>query len=75
MAAQGFDGYTVDFSLPELLPEFGHHAVWVALDEDGKPLTGETGPASLLVPDDVKAGRWVHGLTAITVVDGAKPGG
>ena len=53
IAVQGFDGYTADFSLAELLPEFGNHPVWLALDEDGKPLTDESSPVSLIVPDDV----------------------
>ena len=75
VAVQGFDGYTVDFSLPELLPELGNRAVWVALDEDDKPFTDESRPAGLIVPDDVKPGRWVHGVTKITVIDGAKSAG
>ena len=72
VAVQGIDGYTVDFSLAELLPELGNHPVWIALDEDGKPLADETGPAELVVKDDVKPGRWVHGIASITIVDGAK---
>jgi hypothetical protein len=78
VAVQGFDGYTVDFSLAELLPEIGHRAVWLALDEDGKPLADDSGPVGLVVPDDTKPGRWVHGVRAITVIDGAQasaPGG
>ena len=72
IAVQGFDGYTVDFSLAELLPEIGHRAAWLALDEDGKPLTDESGPVQLIVPDDSKPGRWVHGVCAVTVLDGAQ---
>jgi hypothetical protein len=71
---QGFDGYTVDFSLAELMPEFGNRRVWVAMDEDGAPLKGEGGAFDLLAVDDVKPARWVHGVTAITVLDGVKLG-
>ncbi len=72
IAASGQDGYTVDFGYADLLPEIGNKAVWVALDEDGKPLTGESGPAELIVPDDGKPARWVHSLVRIVVVDGSQ---
>jgi DMSO/TMAO reductase YedYZ molybdopterin-dependent catalytic subunit len=55
-----------------LLPEIGHRAVWLALDVDGKPLADESGPVELIVPDDTKPGPWVHGVRAITVIDGAQ---
>jgi hypothetical protein len=69
---QAFDGYTADFSLPELLPSIGNRSVWIALDEDGKPLNEEGGALQVIVPSDVKPARWVHGITTITVIDGAK---
>ena len=72
VAVQGFDGYTVDFSMAELLPAIGNRKVWIALDEDGKPLSQEGGALEVIVPEDVKPGRWVHGITTITVTDGAK---
>ena len=71
VAVRGQDGYTADFTLGELSPEFGGRAVWVALDEDGKPLTGDDGPVQLLVPSDKKPARWVHAVRAIIVTDGA----
>ncbi len=64
----GQDGYTVVFSLGELAPDFGREAVWVALGrgrQDRCP-TGSA-PAELIVPGDVKAGRWVHAIASITV--------
>ena len=70
--AQGQDGYAAAFTLAEMLPEFGHEAVWVALDRDGKPLPADDGPVELLVPGDTKAARWVHGVSAVTVVDEAQ---
>ncbi|MGO8671610.1 MAG: hypothetical protein ACLQVD_09635 [Capsulimonadaceae bacterium] len=72
VCVQGFDGYTVAFSMAELLPSIGNQKVWVALDEDGKPLVEEGGALQILVPGDVKPARWVHGITAITVTDTAK---
>ena len=72
IAVEGHDGYTVDFSYAELVAEIGNRPVWVALDEDGKPLTGEAAPAELIVPDDVKPARWVHSLARIVVIDGSQ---
>ena len=71
-AVQGQDGYTADFTFGELAPDFGQRAVWVALDEDGQPLVGDSGPVHLLVPEDKKPARWVHAVRLITVVDGAQ---
>src|SRR5262249_52793427 len=65
------DGYAVCFSLGELLPEHGKRAVWLALDRNGKPLSAEEGPVRLLVPGEEKAARWVHGVTSLTLIDGA----
>ncbi|MBV9848286.1 MAG: molybdopterin-dependent oxidoreductase [Armatimonadetes bacterium] len=70
--ARGKDGYAVAFSLAEMQSMFGHEAVWVAWDRDGEPLSADEGPVELLVPGDVKAARWVHGLAALTVVDEAR---
>ncbi|HEX5325010.1 MAG TPA: molybdopterin-dependent oxidoreductase [Capsulimonadaceae bacterium] len=68
----GRDGYTADFSLAELLPEVGAEKVWVALDQDGKPLAGEEGPVEIISPEDQRPARWVHGLSTINIVDMAK---
>lgn len=72
VAVRGQDGYTADFTLGELSPDFGDRAVWVALDEDGKPLTGDGGPVQLLVPSDKKPARWVHAVRAMVLTDGAR---
>jgi hypothetical protein len=61
----GRDGYTVVFSLAELLPDIGNRAVWVALDEDGKPLPDRDGPVRLIVPDDKMPARAVHEVGSI----------
>ena len=69
---RGRDGYTAAFSLAELSPDFGRRHVWLTLDEDGRPLGADAGPVNLLATDDTKAGRWVHAVTNITVVDEAQ---
>ncbi len=68
---RGRDGYTAAFSLAELSPDLGQRAAWLALDEDGKPLPAESGPATLVVPGDAKPGRWVHGVAAVVLRDEA----
>jgi DMSO/TMAO reductase YedYZ molybdopterin-dependent catalytic subunit len=67
--ARGGDGYTVAFSMGELMPEIGKREVWIALDRDGQPFADEEGPVALVVPGDGKAGRWVHGVARIQVID------
>ena len=70
--ASGRDGYTAAFSFGELAPAFGNKPVWLALDEDNKPQgEGTGGGIDLIVPSDVKAGRWVHSVTHLAVVDEA----
>jgi hypothetical protein len=71
VTARATDGYAVVFSLPELLPDIGHHAAWIALDEDDAPLADRDAPVKLIVPDDVKPARWVHGVDELSVDDGA----
>ena len=68
---RGRDGYVVAFSLAELLPDIGNRHVWVALDEDGQPISEQDGPIRLLSPDDQKPARGVHQLAEITIVDTA----
>jgi Oxidoreductase molybdopterin binding domain len=67
----GRDGYAVDFSLAELLPDIGNRAVWLALDMDGQPIAPADGPMKVLVPDDAKPGRWVRQLASISVMNTA----
>jgi hypothetical protein len=69
VVVQAGDGYTATFSLGELLPEVGGRESWLALDEDGKPLTERDGPMKLIVPTDQKPSRWVRNVTSVTVVD------
>lgn len=63
------DGYSVVFSMPEVLPMIGNRPVWVALQEDGKPLAENDGPIRLIVPDDGMPARGVHQVASITVTE------
>jgi hypothetical protein len=74
---RGTDGYTVALSLADILPDIGNGQAWLALDADGAPLRANETPAKLVLPSDVKPGRWVRGIASISVVDvnvlGAQP--
>lgn len=63
--ATGTDGYSAAVSWGELSPAFGATPVLVAYTEDGRPLD----TPRLVVPGDVKGGRYVSGLTDLRVVD------
>jgi hypothetical protein len=69
VVVRGTDGYTTNFSMGELLPEYAGAEIYVALDRDGAPLSERDRPASLLVLGDKKPSRWVQGIASITVVD------
>ncbi|SNQ47605.1 Oxidoreductase molybdopterin binding domain-containing protein [Frankia canadensis] len=60
------DGYEAVLSWPELVDGFGGTQALLASSEDGRSLATE-GPR-LTVPDDTKGGRYVSGLTSITLV-------
>ena len=66
---RGHDGYGAVFSMAELLPMVGNRAVWLAIDEDGKPLADADGPMRLIVPEDQMPARGVHQVASIDVVD------
>lgn len=69
----GRDGYTVVFSMPEVLPMVGDRAIWVALDEDGQPIDDNDGPLRLIVPDDKMPARGVHQVASIQIVQLSAP--
>ncbi len=66
VVATGSDGYQVAFSLGELSPNFGNEPDFIAYLADGVALT-DTGFARIVVPDDVRAGRWVSNLVGFQV--------
>lgn len=64
--AAGSDGYKAVFAIGELDPSFGNQPDLIAYAQGGTPLT-TTGFARLVVPNDVKAGRYVSNLISIEV--------
>lgn len=66
VVATGSDGYKVVFSLGELDAEFGNQPDMIALTADGASL-GTAGFARIVVPNDVKKGRWVSNLVSLEV--------
>lgn len=63
----GSDGYKVIVSEGEVDPSFGNQPALLALQVDGQPL-GSSGFARLVMPNDVKAGRWVSNLIAVEIL-------
>ncbi|TCN49854.1 molybdopterin-dependent oxidoreductase-like protein [Rhodococcus sp. SMB37] len=63
--ATGSDGYQATVSFGELSPNFGATPILVAYTEDGQPLDAPR----LVVPGDVKGGRYVSDLTDLEVID------
>ncbi|MGH3670530.1 MAG: hypothetical protein ACRDSH_07820 [Pseudonocardiaceae bacterium] len=61
--AVGADGYRAALSYGELSPDFGNKGVLLAITEDGVPLSSPR----LIVPGDVKGGRYVTDLTELRV--------
>jgi DMSO/TMAO reductase YedYZ molybdopterin-dependent catalytic subunit len=68
VVVQGRDGYYAVFSIGELMTDLDNRKIWLALDEDGKALPDADGPMKLIVPDDGKPARWVHGVQSVSVV-------
>jgi hypothetical protein len=64
--ATGSDGYKAVFSLGELDPSFGNLPDIIAYAQNGAALT-TSGFARIVVPNDVKAGRYVSNLVSIEV--------
>ena len=70
VVATGSDGYRALISLGELDPGFGNQPDIVALAVNGAGL-GTNGFARTVVPNDVKAGRWVSNLVKLEVFTAA----
>jgi len=71
--AQGADGYSALFSLGEIDPGFGNRSVLLAYEQDGQPLPATDGVVRLVVPGDLKGGRYVSSLVRLTVLPAAPP--
>ncbi|MCA9879578.1 MAG: molybdopterin-dependent oxidoreductase [Thermomicrobiales bacterium] len=61
------DGYQVVISGGEIDPNFGNAPMLLAWEQDGAPLEGDDGPLRLVVPGDLRGGRYVHGVVSIDV--------
>ncbi|MEZ4562748.1 MAG: molybdopterin-dependent oxidoreductase [Thermomicrobiales bacterium] len=61
------DGYQVVVSGGEIDPNFGNVPMLLAWEQDGVPLAGAQGPLRLVVPGDLRGGRYVHGIVSIEV--------
>ena len=66
--AQGADGYSVVFSLPELDSSIQDSDVLVADTINGQPLSDRLGPLRLVASHDKRAARWVRMLRSVTVI-------
>lgn len=72
VVATGTDGYKAAYSLGELDSGFGNQPDLIAYAQNGAPLT-TSGFARIVVPNDVKAGRYVSNLIAIEVFAAPAP--
>jgi hypothetical protein len=67
LVAGGEDGHRAVFSTAEIHPSFGNTMVLVAIRANGSLLAPDCGPLMLVVPFDVKHGRWVQKLQNIHI--------
>ena len=72
VVAEGADGYRALFSLAELDSGFEDSGVLVAYSMDGAPITGDSSPLRLIVPNDKRPARWVRMLASITIANAGK---
>lgn len=70
--ATGSAGYSVVFSMGELDPSFGNQPDFIAYLADGAPLT-TSGFARIVVPNDIRQGRWVSNLVSLEVFSVPEP--
>jgi DMSO/TMAO reductase YedYZ molybdopterin-dependent catalytic subunit len=61
------DGYQLVLSGGEIDPNFGHEPILLTWNQDGQPLAGEQGPLRLVVPGDLRGGRYIYGIVSIDV--------
>jgi hypothetical protein len=64
--ATAADGYKVAISVGEIDPDFGNQPCLIAIQQNGADFP-KGGFARLVLPNDVKKGRWVYDLTALKV--------
>jgi molybdate transport system substrate-binding protein len=67
LVVTGTDGYQAVIAWGEIDPEWGNQPILLAYDESGEPLEG--GTIRLVVPGDLRGGRYVSGVTNISLRD------
>jgi hypothetical protein len=70
--ATGSDGFEVLYSLAELDPDFGAPSTLVGYAVDGGSL-GSSGFARIVVPGDLRGGRYVSNIASLQVEEVAEP--
>jgi hypothetical protein len=65
----GADGYQVAFGWGELDPEFGAAPILLAYSRDGQPMGDKQGMARIVVPGDMRGGRYVSTVKSIELRD------
>ena len=70
VVATGSDGYKAVVSLGEINPGFGNQPALIAYEVDGAPIDAN-GFARLVLPNDVRAGRFVSRLIGLEVLKAA----
>jgi molybdate transport system substrate-binding protein len=75
IVATGADGYQAVLSWGEIAPEYGGEQVLIAYEQDGAPLPETDGALRLVVPGDVRGGRYVSQLINLSIYDAPVVGG
>lgn len=68
LLVQGSDGYRVVLSLAETDSSFQNSEILVADRMNGQPIGSSAGPLRLILPHDLRPGRWVRMLQSVKVV-------
>ncbi len=68
LLVRGRDGYRVVLSLAETDSSFQNAEILVADRMNGQPIGSDAGPLRLILPHDLRPGRWVRMLQSINVV-------
>jgi molybdate transport system substrate-binding protein len=71
----GSDGYQAVIAWGELDPEFSGQPILLAYEQDGAPIADGFGSLRLVVPGDVRGGRYVSGVVNISLRDAPTVGG
>lgn len=66
--AEAADGYKVAYTLAELDEQFGARTAFVALTQNGQPLSAADGPFRIVIAGETHRARWIRQLTTLRVV-------